>query len=71
MKVNRSVFASARRSGVNISDETNIEIYERFTDMMSAGQKKAFVVACIAAEFNISERTLFRIIKRMSKNVVL
>lgn len=69
LKVNKSVFATAVRAGVNMLDASNVELYERYMALGKCGYKKEYVVEKLIEEFGVPRRTLFRILKRMEQVV--
>ena len=57
------------RSGVEIEEVNNIDIYEKFTKLQQDGLKTTYIVAFLCDEYAVSERTIWRIIQKFRRSV--
>nr|DAN89901.1 MAG TPA: Mor transcription activator family [Caudoviricetes sp.] len=54
-----------------ISDVKYVKMYQDYNAMLGKGYKKAYIVALLKDEYNINERTVYRIIERFQKEIKL
>lgn len=46
-----------------------LEMYKDYTRLTAEGHKKAYIMQYLADEYSISERTIYRVIDRLSVDV--
>jgi len=65
---NAEMLALMQRNGVGIGCLEYLEAYRRFAEIRrTEGGKKVYAVAKVSAEFGIPERTVWRFVKRFSR----
>lgn len=69
LKLNAEMLKMMSKSGIKIEDYRYIGAYEKFQSMRNNKVKYRAAISIIAAEENISERTLERIIRRLSGEI--
>lgn len=55
--------------GIRMDDCRYLTLWREYRDLMEQHHKKTYAVALLSARHNISERTLARILKRLSSEV--
>lgn len=68
LKFNRELLIRIRKSGIRLEDADYIDLFVDFTDMVANGDKVSYAVACLAANYQISERKVYTLIKRFQSD---
>lgn len=71
LKTNKSLLEVIRNNGIDLKNLMNIEIYEEYLAMHAQKHKKIYIVGYLAEKYKVSERSVYYIIDRMKKNVIL
>ena len=58
-------------SGIKIEDWQHIEMYEEYVDMRRNKEKFRYIIAYLAEKYKTSESTIKRVVKRLSREVIL
>ena len=58
------------KNEVMITDCKHIDVYEEYLRMKEEGAKVTYIVAVLSAKHDLGERTLYRLISRMSKTAI-
>lgn len=58
------------KNEVMVTDFKHIDVYEEYLRMKGEGAKVTYIVAILSAKYNLGERTLYRLISRMSKTAI-
>lgn len=69
VKANAEVLRKLTSAGAYIEDYKNIELYEDFCRLTGEGLKTAYVVMHLCAEYELSERSVWRIIQRFRREI--
>ena len=64
LKFNRELLDRIRNSGIRLEDTEYIDLFADFNRMVANGAKVTYAVACMATNYNISERKVYSLIKR-------
>ena len=64
LKFNRELLDRIRNSGIRLEDTEYIDLFVDFNRMVATGDKVTYAVACLATNYNISERKVYSLIKR-------
>lgn len=64
------VLHALARAGVAIEDVADLDICEDFIRLTATGLKTTYVVAHLCAEYERSERTIWRIVRKFRRVVV-
>ncbi len=54
------------KSGIHIEDVNYIDLYKDYSRMIAHGDKVAYVVAVLADKYQVSERKVYTLLKRLS-----
>lgn len=68
--LNERYFQLLHENGVRIEDVQYLEMYRDYKRLSADGLKQSYIVAHLSAEYDIPERTIYRVIARLSKPVV-
>ena len=66
LKFNRELIKRLRTAGIRLEDEQFVDLYADYTIMRQRGEKVSYIVAVLADRYDISERTVYNLIKRFS-----
>ena len=66
VKINRELLKNLHAAGVRMEDEQFVDLYADYTIMRQHGEKVSYIVAVLADRYNISERTVYSLVKRFN-----
>lgn len=64
LKFNRELIKRLRTAGIRLEDEQFVDLYADYTIMRQHGEKVSYIVAVLANRYDISERTVYSLVKR-------
>lgn len=67
--MNRSMVEVLLANHININDVQNLQIYEQFMEMKKQGHKVAYITVFLAHKYGMTDRGIYKIIKRLSRSV--
>ena len=62
----RPMLEKLQKSGVDLSNINNIDMYEEYREMSKDGEKKMYIVSFLAEKYKMSEKSVSRAIRRFS-----
>lgn len=68
LNFNRELLERLRRIGVRLEDTAYIDLFVDFNNMVANGDKVSYAVACLATDYQISERKVYSLIKRFQSD---
>lgn len=69
LKLNKDVIRILLEYNVDTNSIKYIEMYEDYLRLMNEGHKKYYVVSYLSGVYGISERTVFRAVKKLGRDV--
>ena len=66
VKINKELLKNLHAAGVRMEDEQFVDLYADYTTMHQRGEKMSYIVAVLADRYDISERTVYSLVKRFS-----
>ena len=69
IKANAEVLRELTSAGVAIEDYKNIELYEDFIRLRAEGLKTAYVVDYCCRQYQLSERSVWRVVRRFRSQI--
>ena len=66
LKFNRELIKKLRTAGIRLEDEQFVDLYADYTIMRRHGEKVSYIVAVLADRYDISERTVYSLVKRFN-----
>lgn len=67
LKMNASLLHLLNKNGVSINDVNYIDIFDEFTKMKQQGLKVRYIAITLAQKYGMTDRSIFKIVKRMSQ----
>ena len=68
--LNERYFQLLNENGVRIEDVQYLDMYRDYMRLSADGMKQSYIVAHLSSEYDIPERTIYRVIARLSKPVL-
>lgn len=68
LNFNRELLMRMLMLGLKPEDCKYLEMYAEFDQMRRNGEKVTYAVSALSAKYNMSERGMYKIIKRLSKD---
>lgn len=69
--VNKNILEMMSNSSLDVSDIKYLEMYRVYQRLVEEGYKKAYIMQYLSEEYTISERTIYRVIDRLSVDVAI
>lgn len=70
LKNNRDLLIRLARTGIAVEDVKYLELYEDFVRLKDDGLKTTYVVAHLCDQYEVSEATVWRIIRKFQRVLV-
>lgn len=67
LKMNESLLQTLSNNGVNVNDVNYLGVYEEFIQMKQQGLKVRYIAITLAEKYNLTDRAIFKIVKRLSQ----
>ncbi|MCM1221982.1 MAG: hypothetical protein NC548_46670 [Lachnospiraceae bacterium] len=67
--MNRSMVEVLLANHININDVQNLQIFEQFMEMKQQGHKVSYITVFLADKYGMTDRGIYKIIKRLSRQV--
>lgn len=71
LQLNENLFRSLARSGIAIEDVQYLPLWRDYERLRHDGLKVAYIVAHLCEAYEVSERTVYRIVRRFSRDISL
>lgn len=68
LNLNKELLKNFRQAGIRIEDVEYIELYKEYQSLYNKGEKTTYIVSVLADKYDISERTVYDIIKRFKSD---
>lgn len=68
LKISREMLKALQDSCVKIEDCKYIELYEQYIEIVRRGGKRSYAVAMLSERFGISERKVYYLLRKFSKD---
>lgn len=68
LKICGGLIENLEKAGINPRDHKYVGLFEDFREARERGEKVAYIVACLSAKYNVSERSVYEIVKRLGSN---
>ncbi len=69
--MNRSMVEVLLSNRININDVQNLEIYRQYMEMKQQGHKVSYITVFLADKHGMTERGIYKIVKRLGQPVNL
>ncbi len=64
LNLNKELLKNFQQAGIRIEDVEYIELFKEYQCLYNHGEKTTYIVSVLSDKYNISERTVYDIIKR-------
>lgn len=71
LKMNHSLLQLLNKNCISLNDVNNIAVFEEFNEMKQQGLKVRYIAITLAEKYGITDRAVFKIVKRLSKPLSL
>lgn len=68
LNFNRELLLRLSKIGIKATDYIYVDLYKDYLQMYKEGNKKTYIVAVLSEKYNVSERHVYSIIDRFSKD---
>ena len=68
LNLNKELLKIFRKVGIRLDDVQYIDLYNEYRELLSKGNKVSYIVAVLADRYGISERKVYRLIKRFQSD---
>lgn len=68
LKICGCLIDNLEKAGIRLSDYKYIRLFEDYREARKRGEKVAYIVACLSAQYNVSERSIYEIVKRLGSD---
>lgn len=69
LNTHKGVMEQLQTLPVQPSDVRYLELYKEYSRLMQEGHKKTYVLQYLSDEYNVDERTIYRVVKKFSTEV--
>lgn len=71
LSINKKMLDLMASMSIDISDLKYLELYSEYTKLLDEGHKKTYIMQYLSEEYGASERTIYRVIDRLSAEVII
>ena len=71
LKPNESLLHLLNKNGVSLSDVNNLSLYDEYCEMKRQGLKVRYIAITLAEKYKMTDRAVFKIVKRLSQEASL
>ena len=68
LKFSGCIIDRLEKAGAKLSDHKYVAMFEDFQNRRKMGEKVGYIVACLASQYNVSERAVYDIVKRLGSD---
>lgn len=69
LAINKSMLEVLSMLPIDIRDVKYLDLYKDYMRLASEGHKKTYIMQYLSDEYNVNERTIYRVIKKLSTEV--
>lgn len=66
LKLCGGVIEKLEKAGVKPSDHRYVALFEDYREAKQRGEKVCYIVACLAQQYGMSERSVYDVVKRLA-----
>lgn len=71
LKLNQSYLRLLDEAGIQATDHKYVDLYEHYQALRSQGCKMTYIMATLADQYGLAERSIYRIVARLAEPVTL
>ncbi|MDE6113536.1 MAG: hypothetical protein K2G49_00570 [Muribaculum sp.] len=65
LKLNEGLLNVLQRVGIRVDDVRYVDLYNDYRLLIEKGEKVSYIVAVLSSKYNVSERTVYGLLKRL------
>lgn len=69
LSINKEFLYRLSQAGIKPDDYQYVNLFQKYREMLSAGNKTTYIVAALSEKYNISERKIYTIIQRFKQEI--
>lgn len=70
LQIHKSLLETLNKLGITRTEEVNhTAIYQDYSEYMKKGNKVSYVTLKLAEKYNLSQRTIYSIVKKLSRKI--
>lgn len=69
LTINRELLRRIHKAGLKPDDYKYADLYSEYEERISSGEKVTYIVACLAAKYGVSERQIYNLLGKFSKEL--
>ena len=71
LAVNENLLKKMQSAALSVDDIKYMEMYREYERLRNEGHKKTYIMQYISDEYEVSERTVYRIVDRFSATIAI
>lgn len=71
LKFNRELLENLSLAGIRLDDARYVNLYDDYRRMTARGEKVSYAVAVLSERYNVCERKVYSLLKRMGTDYVV
>lgn len=69
LTLNRELLSRIHTAGIKPDDYRYADLYSQYEERLASGEKVTYIVACLAAEYGVSERQIYNLLGKFSREI--
>lgn len=69
LKANESLLRLITENKVNVADMNHLDLYLKYEEMKKEGHKVGYIVVYLADKYGMTDRGVYKVIRRLSKQI--
>ncbi|WP_315254269.1 hypothetical protein [Segatella oulorum] len=69
LKASVSLLAMLEKNGIDAKDVKYIDLYDEYARLKSEGHKMGYIAYYLSQQYECSEATVYRVVKRMAQDI--
>lgn len=69
ISMNKTMLEVLANASIDTSDVKYLDMYEDYLRLINEGHKVTYIVRYLSDEYNIAERTIYRIVDKLSSDI--
>jgi Mor family transcriptional regulator len=69
IRIYKPIIDNLGNYGIKVDDVRHIDLYDEFIRLKNEGHKITYIASHLSSEYNVSERTVYAIVKKMEEEI--
>lgn len=70
LTLHRELLHRIHRAGIRSDDYRYADLCSEYQERLAVGEKVTYIVACLAAKYNVSERQVYNLLDKFGREIV-